>query len=170
MKNLTGTWLWAALFVSSMGTADVASGQPSANVVPPPMVDQSVEIPLSTFSVHNRAFTCAKGSALPTLGIDYADGHKVMDFNEVSTGVAFVLRDPVRSVRYFVKDNKYGWTITASGPALQAEGIETGAAVDIVLTIWRDDGADWTVTAGKVTQAATGCMNIPPRPRVLEPK
>ena len=170
MTKSASRYLSAALFAASMCFAQAAPGQQSANVVMPLMLDQSVDIPLSTFSVHQRAFTCAEGDALPTLGIDYADGQKLMDFNEVSTGVAFVLHDPVKSVRYFVKDNKYGWTINASGPALQAEGIEPGTPVDIVMTIWRDGGADWTVTTGKFTQSSAGCMNIPPRPRVLEPQ
>ena len=93
-----------------------------------------------------------------------------MNFNEVSTGLGFVLNDPVKSVRYFVKGNKYGWTIHASGPALQAEGIELGATVDIEMTIWRDGGADWIIAAGKLRQEAVGCIRIPPRPRMLEPQ
>ena len=170
MINLTRTCLSAALLLASSGSAHAGSGQRSEDAALPVTSDQSVDVPLSTFHVSNAAYTCSKGAGLPTLGIDYADGRKVMDFNEVATGLGFVLSDPVKSVRYFVKDNKYGWTIHASGPALQAEGIEPGASVDVEMTVWRDGGADWIITADDLKQEAVGCMSIPPRPRMVEPK
>ena len=170
MRSLPCTGLSSVLLLASSGSAHAGSNQQGDETSQSIMTDQSVDIPLSTFHVSNAAYTCVKGNSLPTLGIDYADGHKSMDFNEVSTGVGFVLSDPVKSVRYFVKDNKHGWTIHASGLARQAEGVESGAMVNIEMTIWRDGGADWIITADKLRQEAVGCMRIPPRPRMLEPQ